>query len=83
MVKGREINPHAKEAWKVTKSTAKGTVCMHLCYCLQCIFLVGAGKVFTDLEQGAKSIIKGAGNETSRTVGHKSVVSSLSFYVLY
>ncbi|XP_019857077.1 PREDICTED: spartin-like [Amphimedon queenslandica] len=54
MVKGREINPHAKEAWKVTKSTAKG-----------------AGKVFTDLEQGAKAIIKGAGTETSKTVGHK------------
>ena len=25
-VKSREINPHAKEAWKVTKSGVKGTV---------------------------------------------------------
>ena len=24
MMKDTEINPHAKEAWKVTKSTAKG-----------------------------------------------------------
>ena len=27
--------------------------------------------MFTDLEQGAKAIIKGAGTETSKTVGHK------------
>jgi len=26
MVKGREVNPHAKEAWKVTKSSVKGEV---------------------------------------------------------
>lgn len=23
-MKGREVNPHAKEAWKVTKSSLKG-----------------------------------------------------------
>ena len=26
MVKEMDVNPHAKEAWKVTKSSAKGTV---------------------------------------------------------
>lgn len=33
--------------------------------------LLGAGQVFSDLERGARSIIREAGQETSKTVGHK------------
>ena len=34
MMKDTEINPHAKEAWKVTKSTAKGHYIKNLVYCV-------------------------------------------------
>ena len=82
MVKETEINPHAKEAWKVTKSTVKGTqynnctlmflVNLISCYTLKLLLLfLGAGKVFSDLEKGARVMIRTAGKETSKTAEHK------------
>ena len=35
------------------------------------VFRAAAGKVFVDLERGAKALIKATGSETSKTVEHK------------
>ncbi len=39
---------------------------IHFCY-----YFSGAGKVFSDLEKGARVMIRTAGKETSKTAEHK------------
>ena len=41
------------------------------CYTLILLLFLGAGKVFSDLEKGARVMIRTAGKETSKTAEHK------------